>query len=45
MVVTCKVEAAFTVSVAALLVALPAALLTTRENCAPLSEIVVAVEV
>ena len=34
--------AAFTVSVAGLLVALPAALLTTVKNCAPLSELVVA---
>jgi hypothetical protein len=36
------VEAEFTVSVAALLVALPATLLTTTVNCAPLSELVVA---
>ena len=35
-------EAAFTVSVAALLVALPAELLTATVNCAPLSELVVA---
>jgi hypothetical protein len=35
-------EAALTVNVAALLVALPAALLTTTVNCAPLSELVVA---
>jgi hypothetical protein len=34
--------AAFTVSVAALLVALPAVLVTTTVNCAPLSELVVA---
>jgi len=34
--------AAFTVSVAALLVTLPAELLTTTVNCAPLSELVVA---
>ena len=34
--------AALTVSIAALLVALPAALLTTTVNCAPLSELVVA---
>jgi len=33
--------AALTVSVAALLVALPAELLTITENCAPLSELVV----
>jgi hypothetical protein len=33
--------AAFTVSVAALLVALPAELLTTTVNCAPLSAVVV----
>ena len=34
--------AALTVNMAALLVALPAALLTTTVNCAPLSELVVA---
>jgi hypothetical protein len=34
--------AALTVRVAALLVTLPAALLTTTVNCAPLSELVVA---
>ena len=43
LVVICNVEeAAFTVRVAALLVALPLALLTTTVNCAPLSELVVA---
>ena len=36
---------AITVSVAGLLVTLPAALLTTTENCAPLSELAVAGEV
>ncbi len=35
-------EAVVTVSMAALLVALPAALLTATVNCAPLSELVVA---
>jgi hypothetical protein len=35
-------ETAFTVSAAALLVTLPAVLLTTTVNCAPLSELVVA---
>jgi hypothetical protein len=36
----CKgADAAFTVSVATLLVTLPAELLTTAENCAPLSEL------
>ena len=34
--------AALTVNVAALLVELPAALLTTTVNCAPLSELIVA---
>jgi hypothetical protein len=34
--------AAFTVSVAGLLVALPAVFVTTTANCAPLSEVVVA---
>ena len=33
---------AFTVSMAALLVAVPAVLLTTTVNCAPLSELMVA---
>src|SRR4029077_11972972 len=37
-----KVPAAFTVSVAALLVTLPALLVTVTVNCAPLSEVVVA---
>jgi hypothetical protein len=37
--------AAFTVSVAALLVALPALLVTTTSNVDPLSEVVVAVVV
>jgi hypothetical protein len=37
-----KPAAEFTVSVAALLVALPAELLTTTVNCVPLSELVVA---
>ena len=37
-----EVVAGFTVRVAALLVTLPAELLTTTENCAPLSEVVVA---
>jgi len=40
-VVIWTVEAAFTVRVAALLVALPDALLTTTENCVPLSELIV----
>jgi len=44
-VVICSVEAALTVSVAAMPVALPTALLTTTMNCAPLSELVVAVVV
>ena len=34
-------EAVVTVSIAALLVALPAVLLTTTVNCAPLSELIV----
>ena len=34
-------EAALTVSMAALLVTLPAALLTTTVNCAPVSELIV----
>jgi hypothetical protein len=38
----CSVAAAFTVSVAALLVMLPAELLTTASNFAPLSPLVVA---
>jgi hypothetical protein len=41
-VVICTVDAAVTVRVAALLVALPFALLTTTTNCAPLSAGVVA---
>lgn len=41
-VVTCNCElAGFTVSVAGLLVTLPAGLLTTTANCAPLSEALV----
>jgi hypothetical protein len=38
---TAEIWSAFTVSVTALLVTLPAALLTTTVNCAPLSELVV----